>query len=140
MRPVEEVLVVVQERDDLLQNLQVGHRDQLLQRVDQIHVVQLVLEFTVVIRTNLRVRERMQLLRLQHVEQRRAEPALVFDWLQHPTALQQTQKIEAFPAGRDHIYEIPPILGILFSNKNWIACSCVKPAPFPRNVEYTAVL
>lgn len=116
------------------------HRDQLLQRVDQIHVVQLVLEFTVVIWTDLRVRERMQLLRLQHVEQRRAEPALVFDGLQHPAALQQTQKIEAFPAGRDHVYEIPPILGILFSNKNWIACSCVKPAPFPRNVEYTVVL
>ena len=106
VRAVEEVLVVVQERDHLLQNLQVRHRDQLLQRVDQIHVVQLVLEFTVVIRTNLRVREVLQLLWLDHVEQRRAEPTLVFDWLQHPTTLQQTQKVQPFPAGRDHVYEI----------------------------------
>ena len=103
MRAVEEVLVVVEEGQHLLQNLQVRHRDQLPQRVHQVHIVQLVLELGVVERADLRVREHAQLLRAQHVEQRRLEPTLVLDRLQHPAALQQTQKIKALPAGRDHV-------------------------------------
>lgn len=105
MGAVEEVLVVVEEGDHLLQDLQVRHLDQSLQRVDQIHVVQLVLELLVVVRTDLRVREAAHLRHAKHVVQSRLETTLVFDWLQHTTTLKQTQKIQSFPAGRYHVYK-----------------------------------
>lgn len=99
MLAIEEVLVHVDERDHLLQNLQMRHANQSLQNVQEVHVVALRLELHVVVRTDFGEREQAQLRQWRDVVDRHTELAIVQNRLDDATLLQHVEEGVALSTG-----------------------------------------
>ena len=99
MLAIEEVLVHVDERDHLLQNLQMRHANQSLQNVQKVHVVALRLELHVVVWTDFGEREQTQLRQWRDVVDRHAELAIVQNRLDDATLLQHVEEGVALSTG-----------------------------------------